>query len=136
MEKNNSIINSLKRLERIGSETSRVIQKLKKSVIIVAQKLEDIIIPIRSGGNIECITKKLYIVNNKLCIDIDEQLLIDNCEKYQLNPDNGNVNRTIALYFANAIASGLIDDIINWIQRRKNEIDYVKKIIEIEIEKI
>ncbi len=131
---NNSIINDLKRLERIGSETSKFTEKLKISVKNVAKKIKDIIMPFCKGDKFEYITKKLCIIENKICFDMDEKLNINNFESYMLNPEEKCVNRKIALNFASAVEKGLLKKVINWIQRRKDEIEFAqRKINEVNI---
>jgi len=133
--KTNSIIDSLKRLEKVGEETRIVTQKLKKSAVEVAKNIIGIVensgcfdiynfedsndynfIPLTKEGDIYLVS---YLCNNKaychLCysndfdicyIGLPEKFAIDNCE----------ATRERLLRFSKDIASRLLEKIIKNIE--------------------
>jgi hypothetical protein len=136
MEKN-SIINSLKRLERVGSETSRVTQKLKKSVEDVAKKILDSMEAFRVNDHdfyLSKISDKLFYTSYQAILilywDIDGKLYDGNAFDYALMPDNCYVSLDIALDFSKAIANGLLKKIADFIEKEKAIITNAIEVIE------
>jgi hypothetical protein len=122
MGNNSNIINSLKRLERVGSETSIVTTKLKKAVETIADKLENEISPLFDNCDeydFYLITGCLYYRDGNLYYDYDGDLSLDNIEDYALVPGSGLVSRKTALEFAHAVSEkNLLNGVIKWIEER------------------
>ena len=127
----NSIISSLKRLERVGSETSKATKKFKRSVEEVGQKIFKITSEFRKQEEVDNyqytkIAKKLFLVewlnsnSVKLCYDFDGKLGEDNCESYRIDswPE-----REVCLHFSYAIAEGLLEEVAKWVSFKKIETD-------------
>lgn len=130
--KDNSIINSLKRLERVGSETSRVTQKLKKATEKVAREL---LKGIHNTG-VEVndfyihIAQALYYTGSTLLWDYDGNMHNISCWDYNLIPDDRDVSRNVALDFSKAISNGLLEDVSKWVEVKKNESEQALRDIE------
>lgn len=133
MEKNNSIINSLKRLERIGQENSKTVQKLKEATAEVGLKLFDLTYPLRNKSNgfyfqgicIFEITAGLWVAEIEDCFteiifDWDNKTNASNFKEHSII---NNVTRETALKFSEALANGLLDKIYEWINKRKIEME-------------
>ncbi len=148
MAKSNDIINSLKRLERVGDETSRVTQKLKASCVNVAQKILDII---KDSGiidvpdyyyrleayNLPCylVDKKRFTMKKSEIEDVNERrhivrLYVDCQDNWWLAYDDCDVtdskltempSRSDALSFSWIVNRGLIQAVANWIESEKQK---------------
>ena len=70
---NNSIINSLKRLERVGQETSRVTKKLKLACEEVGELLEEKLEPFKNNKS----TDSYMPGNKKIAADVLPSILAD-----------------------------------------------------------
>jgi len=133
-QQNNSIINSLKRLERVGSETSRVTEKLKEACNGVAIKIveqlesycEDVTSP--TPGEFREIT----IPENYRMIKIDTEdttrwtLIVPSQDVWEDHPYGrslayytGDITRQDALRFSKAISEGLLEKIADWLEGKK-----------------
>jgi len=153
MSQNNSIINSLKRLERVGSETSRVTTKLKEACEDVAKKIFEIARPFRKDhnpmemrnytftriwgekGSDGKYISGLYIVENNADyfyrFDYDNELCEEDIDvdRYLIT-HAGYMSRECALEFAHAVANGLIDQVAIWVENKKLEAEEALKKIE------
>lgn len=133
MEKNNSIINSLKRLERVGDETSRVTEKLKNAACEVANKIYGMVIDYRREYRAHEIMKYtritgankqpgLFIVETSggvcLAYDYDTEMHEYNYQDYILSSD---MHRDMALRFSKLIANGVLDKIVDWLEKKKKK---------------
>ena len=118
---NNSIINSLKRLERVGQENSRVTGKLKIACEEVGELLEKRLKPFQKNIEFQSITGKLYFDLGELVFNYDNNLHIMNQHRYQVCPKNEYITRECALYFAEAIANGLLEKVSDWITKKNIE---------------
>ena len=129
-EKSNSIINSLKRLERVGSETSIATKKLKTAVEEVASKIFKIVEPFKNQFNVfdefefTKITKDLYLFENSanvvIVYDTDGKLdeITVGYDRYEI--ENSNImTRECALSFAKAVSEGLLDEVAEWVESKK-----------------
>jgi len=129
-EKSNSIINSLKRLERVGSETSIATEKLKQAVAEVADNIFNIVGLFRNSFNVlneyefTKITKSLFLIQTAVGIylvwDIDKELNESNflCERYDIRYIT-YMSRECALSFAKAISEGLLEEVADWVELKK-----------------
>lgn len=147
MEKNNTIINSLKRLERAGEENSRVTEKLKNSCEEIADKILKMFPDIEDHGY----SAGEYPVGSKI---ISDNLAIiqyykNNCgeclhvvfrdefqeeqygaiELYTLNIAN-SITRERALRFAKIIAEGELDRIAEKLESENSTSQTAIKILE------
>jgi hypothetical protein len=146
--KDNSIINSLKRLERVGDETSRVTQKLKDACVNVAQEILEVI---KDSGIIDVPDYYDGIVEYQLpCYLVDEErFTTQKAEKEDTNKkrhivrlyvdcqDNwwlayndsgvtnskltGEPSREDALSFAWIVSKGLVGAVAGWIEAEKKK---------------
>jgi len=117
-----NIIDSLKRLERVGSETSVVTLKLKKSVESVAYKLYEVMDYVDIDPTRPSPTKvlgKLYTDGKYLFWDWDGNMYGYNYHDYNLRSGETWVARSVALHFAQAIAEGFLDKISDWLEEQK-----------------
>lgn len=125
MKENNSIINSLKRLERVGSETSVVTQKLKEAVEEIAKKIDEIVRPYVQENDFEpdfeTVIDHLHYFCGTLIWDYDGEATPYIYNSYALCPNKTYVSRAVALDFAKAIANGLLENIAKWIAEKKAE---------------
>lgn len=125
MEKN--IINSLKRLERVGSETSIVTTKLKKACEKIGAALEEKLVPLlkkTDAYDFQQITKDLYFLDTKILFDYDGKLRLENSNKYRLNPSEGWITRECALEFAREIsANNLLEKVADYIDAEKKKME-------------
>lgn len=140
----NNIINSLKRLERLGQESSRTTEKAKEAARKVARKIFDELNPIlidraeraRENSNIfmKRIYGKLFFVKEDsdphICFDVDDEMNEYNWIDYSLEKDIDNIHRDVALGFAKAIAEGLIKEIADFIESAGQEAEKAQKILE------
>jgi len=134
MSQNNSIINSLKRLERVGSETSRVTEKLKEACNEVAIKIveqlksycEDVTSPMPGEF------REIKLPENYSMIKIDTEdttrwtLIVPSQDVWEDHPYNrslayctGDITRHDALRFSKAISEGLLEKIADWLEGKK-----------------
>ena len=121
-----NIFNDLKRLERIGSENSRATQKLHESAariaaIIVQQCPEDVILP----GYYQCVPvrteqSEYYRVRLVRAGNVIGAETEDTYRDADGNEYRGR-SRDASLQFAAYVASGLIDEISEWLEKRKAE---------------
>lgn len=130
LKKDNSIINSLKRLERVGEETSVVTQKLKYSCEEVAGKIYDICHENLKFGenNDEYIFSSFELpagirftknnFKNTSYLMIRRGYGEENLQEYTLDE---NVSRENALKFSKMIADGWLDKFTNFLKDRKAE---------------
>lgn len=127
MEKkdNNSLINSLKRLERAGEENSATIQKLKEATEKVAKKLDELIRPNMTfpylDDSFHKIVRSLYYFDGNLIWDYDREAQPYTFHDYDLLPKDRYVSRKLALDFAKAIADGMLDEIADWIEKKTKQ---------------
>lgn len=144
MSENNAIINSLKRLERVGSENSRVTYKLKQACEKVALELKKIIIEsgilpdfqtLQSIEESKIGNTRLYVIETSddyYCrYDYDGQMYDYNFHEDRYKVINASMmSRDCALVFAKDIANGLINRIIEEIEKYKREVEKVQTEIE------
>ena len=129
-EKSNSIINSLKRLERVGSETSIATKKLKTAVEEVADNIFKIVEQFKN--DFECleefkftkITKSLFLyedVNTTTVVwDTDGNLDETNFDEKRYDVRYSSyMTRECALSFAKAVSEGLLDEVADWVESKK-----------------
>lgn len=133
-----NIINSLKRLERVGSETSITTRKLQMACEEIAKKIEENILPLIG----ECvdpqlikITDNLYVAkcgdSGSLIFDYGGCADVINHQEYILYQSARYVSRRTALAFAQAISENdLLEKVTDWIENRKNEMEKAIKILE------
>jgi hypothetical protein len=142
MEKNNSIINSLKRLERVGSETSRVTKKLKKAASDVANLIFEKVLPFKNDfDEYEGITwtritgenekSGLFLVETRddICLiyDYAYEANMYNFEKYMISESTTyqhEFSRNIALRLSSLISGDILNEVAMFIERKNN---YSKK---------
>jgi hypothetical protein len=132
--KDNKIMESLERLEKVGADTTIVTQKLKEAVETLSKQILETIYdslikqPIYS---FVLITDSLYYSywngTFSLYWDYDGSLSLDNAVCYELSPDNGFVSRIVALDFAKAVSSGLLGRITKWLDQKKAETEAALK---------
>ena len=143
---NNSIINSLKRLERVGNETSRVTAKLKTACNEVAKKIVEIM-----KSKCEDAKKDYYpgefpqvqLPRGYRVILIDTEndyrwtLIRKTQDEWQDHPYDrslaympNDMTRGDALQFAKDISEGLLDEIAEWVEKKKLESEEALKTIE------
>jgi hypothetical protein len=128
-----NIIDSLKRLERLGDENSRFTQKAKEAAKIVALRIctnLDTVLLERAerysneeGYYLRKVHEKLYYCKTNsnsygfVAYDNDNRLQEYNMIDYSLERSNASdINREVALDFAKAIAEGLIDHVSTFIE--------------------
>jgi len=148
MEKDNSIINSLKRLERVGSESSRSTEKLKKSCVEVAKAIRKNaeIVYDTSGTTFsttfsDCNYSWFYLTcrknkgDNLILIETEEENYLSYEDDFQKSdyfegPGNrkefeidciDNITRERALRFAADISNGLLDEVADEMEEFSNK---------------
>ena len=144
-KKNNSIIDSLKRLERVGSETSRVTEKLKTACNEVAKKIVSIMKSEcedeeKNGFRGEYSSISLPRGYRLILIDTTDchmwTLIVPSQDERIDHPYNRSlafvpqdITRDDALQFSKDIAEGLLDEITVVLESEKNQmIDATKEI--------
>lgn len=146
-KQDNSIINSLKRLERSGSESSRATEKLIKACKTVASAISDNndfpsyrrmprdYMIVEKGGDRYPVARFLTILGS----DIDEYgrpciaAYLDGLGSYLYNDFTMWIDaptRQAALQFAADIADGLLDEIADWLEARKSESESATEALE------
>lgn len=149
MEKSNSIINSLKRLERVGSETSVCTKKLKKAVCEIANKIyeqtqefcdygDDIVnFFVKITGEKNKTGLRYFVCGGRkyLLWDIDYQADECNFLDYCISESSSktrmyDITRFVALSFAKAISDGLLDEVTKYIEQKKYEAENAIKQLE------
>ena len=132
MEKN--IINSLKRLERVGSETSIVTKKLKEACEKIGTELEEQLLPLLKNTyeyEFQQITGCLTFLDNEILFDYDGDCRIENSNNYRLHPSDGWITRECALAFAKEIAEeNLIEKVADFIDAEKKKMESAVKNLE------
>jgi hypothetical protein len=134
----NSIINSLKRLERVGGESSRVTQKLFESCI----KIGDFICK-QVPSNVELPRGYEKVIRHH---EFGWEILkLNDVSEYERGGNinvtsqyiNGDFNywingitRKLALIFAKDISEGLLDEISEFLEKRKKESEKAIEILE------
>jgi len=122
MEK--SIINSLKRLERLGSENSRLTQKAKDAANEIETRITSIL-PKHTP-----LPKNYVILNSngtyltKRCSENEPESIMnffDGIETLGMPVYNGT--RQTILDFAEDIANGLLDDFSDFLEKRNKKIE-------------
>lgn len=103
------VIDALKRLERVGSDNSKTTQKLIEAADRLAHKIVD-----------------QYDVRDKYVVDVAPQFTRTRYSILNGRLVNGESryvaeNRDAALAFAKDVASGLLDGIVESLERRKTE---------------
>lgn len=147
-KKDNNIINSLKRLERVGDETSRVTQKLKNACTEVADMICKVV---EKSGIIDvpgyyegfcCYDLPAYLIDEnrfaprgedikdkkrhqvKLYVDCDQEWWLS-YSHYDIALGKDSLNeypdRSDALAFAWVVSKGLIDAVADWIEQEKSK---------------
>lgn len=116
-----NVINALKRLERAGSEHSRTTEKLVQA----ADQLADYVI-----GQLP---REDCDLPGGWRFDYCSQSLV--CAYYQADTDdtsvgNGYANRWGALWFAQAIARGWLEELSSWLEARAAEDEAAAETIE------
>lgn len=126
----NEIINSVKRLERVGAENSRVTKKLKAACETLGRKLEHELLQYGKNSNYETTytvigKTNLVIVgfrnSSDLIFNYDGNAEDMNYTEYLLCPSDTHVSREVALHFAEAVAKGLIDEVNDYITKKNIE---------------
>lgn len=137
---NNSIINSLKRLERVGDENSRVTEKLRDACSQVGGKICEIVKPLRDDD------ENLELPRGYKVITIDwnrgqfqDDILkgtisaVNTGRSYDYHPGNDydsifpGTTRDQCLQFAHDISTGLLDEITNMVKKWKAETEQAAK---------
>lgn len=137
-KENNSIINALKRLERVGDENSRVTQKLKEACFILAKQISENVpsrVGLPRGYFVETYTTntspsdtfdyqllKRYFDDDSKRLEIDYKTIIDF--------EDETTSRTACLEFAADIADGLLTEIADWLEARKAESEKAITVVE------
>ncbi len=142
------IIDSLKRLERAGSDYSRATEKLFEAAEDVAAKIEEMIPAVKYLFNGDkdpstILPRKYYVKGIKsnegyekfLCINdkYDETFYIDGIGGYVHNDFNCPIpgqDRTTILQFAKDIAGGWLDEVAEWLGKRTKESNEASEILE------
>ena len=144
MEKNNSIINSLKRLERVGEETSIVTEKLKKSCEEVATKVLNI-----CTDNLE-FSKSCFSAKESGCMfssfELPDGIIYARCNfehggwlminnnydefDYKEYSIDHKASRNNALKFSRMIADGWLDKFTEYLEARNRKTKEALKDIE------
>lgn len=152
MGNNNSIINSLKRLERVGGENSRVTQKLKAACVDTADQIIDIIHKSEifdTNLSYDQISRLYRLTGepksdglcllqyNKNYFDLvyyeeyeEDMIITDNYKGFSLRYSE-DITRSRALKFSHDVANGLLDKIAVLIERKKTEVEKAQNQIEV-----
>jgi hypothetical protein len=129
---NNSIINSLKRLERLGSENSRLTQKAREAANDIEDKITELMpegislpknykIIDKNGAKYLIQQEKYYGAKaNGTIIKEDEEGYID----YGYRVNDGT--RGVILEFAQDIANGLLEEFADFMQKRIDKRELIK----------
>jgi len=145
MEKGNSIINAVKRLERAGSEHSRATQKLYEAAREVASLIEAQVpagVKLPRGYYVKEICSNVGCADF-LCIKIpleyagtqhyEETRYIDGIGRYLHGDFHCWVpgqDRATVLKFAEDIADGLLDEIAEWLEARAAKAEQAAEVLE------
>ena len=128
MEKSNSIINAVKRLERAGSENSRATKKLFDAARKVAELIEDQVpagVKLPRGYYVKRISSNIGSAEF-LCCEVvgeygPENRYVDGIDGY-LHGDFHcwlpGQDRDTVLKFAEDVATGLLGEIAEWLEAR------------------
>jgi hypothetical protein len=142
--KNNSIINSLKRLERAGSENSRATEKLFEAAREVASLIEEIVPTVAVQGldvseersatlprgySVEVIFGNRYLVQGGFDW-ITSGNWVDGTGTHNDRITIPKATRAGVLQFSADIAGGLLDEISAWLEARKGEAEKASEILE------
>ena len=131
-QKNNSIINSLKRLERLGDENSRLTQKARKAANEVEKMIVDIM-PL----NVSLPEDYRLVSHNDgyyLCYEIDDEdggdvnYWIGSCCYPAIKIYDGS--RNTILKFSKDLANGLLEKFADFMEKRNAETENASTVIE------
>lgn len=108
-DRDNSVINALKRLDRAGSEHSKTTQKLIEAADRLAEHIEaalgDVVGP-------EAAELPRYYFIGRDALRLGDAY----AEKYWLR--HGYMTRQFALHFAHDIATGWLDELAEWVEKQ------------------
>jgi len=115
----NDVINAVKRLERVGSETSQSTAKLIEAAKTILQEIDRLISPIGGGGNRPGVVLIPHEVAAKHNLTSTAGTLATRdwvAQSLSSEPD-----RVAALRLASAVAGGFLDDLAAWAEARIQE---------------
>jgi hypothetical protein len=139
---NNSIINSLKRLERVGSETSIVTQKLRESASELAEVVIDKLEMLGDRENTAIMGWRVRKVRSNVATryflvtgdDYDEEFIHNSADSYYMHGDFNcwipGCKRDTVLKFAKDVKNGLLDELAEALEEQKEEAKKALKKIE------
>ena len=138
-QQSNSIINALKRIERVGDRASKTNQKLRDAVNLVADKLIDILPPglsvmCPSGGEVEVQTvtelssytgqeEDYVVLSYRDRVRVDDPNDEDGWSWASKYTDIRDADPGVCHRFANDIADGLLDRVTEVVDARLKECD-------------
>ena len=113
----NDVINAVKRLDRAGAENSRITEKLRDAVMTVAANIEA-----RMPMNLHTLTlpRGYRLTRDVGAVDLESPEIVDNeytPYRVRLNRAYDEISRNVALQFSEDIASGLLDEIAERIEK-------------------
>jgi hypothetical protein len=138
---NNSIINAVKRLERAGSENSRTTQKLFGAARQVAELIEDMVPAGEELPRGYYVKKVQSNIGYGLFLCYDE-LVENNLEITRYIDGIGGYlhgdfhcwipgqDRDTVLQFAKDVATGFLDEIAEWLEKRAEENQKATEVLE------
>lgn len=140
MEKSNSIINAVKRLERAGSENSRATQKLFEAAAKVAELIENMV-PVGAELPRGYYVKKvrsnlgsaLFLCHEVMGEYGPEIRYVDGIGGYLHGDFHCHVpsqDRATVMKFAEDVAGGLLDEIAEWLEARATKADVAAEVLE------
>jgi hypothetical protein len=117
---NTNVINSLKRLERAGSEQSRTTEKLLDAAHILSQHVvEHLPHDVQLGANVYGDEMVERLLPRDIAIDRQRQLAYwDHMIDRYVAVDS---SREMALHFAHDIADGWLNELAAWLEERAAE---------------
>ena len=117
-DRDNSVINALKRLERAGSEHSRTTQKLIEAADRLAEEIApmlwDIGLPHRGVRGKDTQLPRRYIIGG----DTRELAYLRDYHDTRHYLGHGKADRTTALHFAHDIATGWLGELAEWVEKQ------------------
>jgi len=126
---NNEIINAVKRLERAGSENSRATQKLKDACKQLGEFIEKQVphnVRLPRNYIVKETSNSYYLVKIKNAFAYGEEV-----EYFgnTITDPYKEPSRLLCLQFAKDIAEGLLDEIAEFLEKRKEESEEAEKIL-------
>ena len=117
----------MKRLERAGSENSRATQKLKDACKQLGEFIEQQVphnVRLPRNYIVKGISNSYYLVKIKNIIFYDEEI-----ECFDDAITDQEPSRLLCLQFAKDIAEGLLDEVAEFLEKRKEESEEAEKIL-------